>query len=218
MLSFDQVSAVIVTRGNTDLTAVLDSLSAFDEIIVWDNSVEDDQMTYGRVRALDRVRNRIVYSQDDDIIHTPENQRRILAAYQPGVLTGCMWPEWSDGARRQGIPDGYDDLVFCGSGSVYDRHLPAEAAARYLARYPNDDFFLLWADTIIGILAPNQQLNIQFDALPEAEDDYRMCWLPDGVAQKTEAIRRAREVRDRKPGGHELRVAAAHERAVRSLV
>lgn len=217
MRPFD-VSAVIVTRGNMDLTPVLDSLQAFDEVVVWDNSVEEEQMTYGRVRALNRVRNSVVYSQDDDIIHSPENQRAILNAYQPGVLTGCMWPEWSDGARRQGIPNGYDDLVFAGSGSVYDRDLPTRAAARYLQHYPLDDFFLLWSDTIIGILAPNQQLPLEFDSLPEADATYRMSWLPNGVAEKTEAIRRAREVRDRKPGWHDLRVAAAEERIARSLV
>jgi hypothetical protein len=191
-LRLDEVSAVIVTRGNTDLTTVLDSL-IFNDRIVWDNSREPvDEMTYGRALAIGRAKNPIIYSQDDDIIHTAENQARIVAEYQPGVLTGCMWPEWSDGARAQGIQDGYDDLVFAGSGSVYDAHVPAIAAARYLEQYPYDDFFLLWADTIIGVLAPNRQLDIRFDALPCAEDADRMCNLPDGTAMKTEAIRRAR--------------------------
>jgi hypothetical protein len=175
---------------------VLDSL-IFNDRIVWDNSREPvDAMTYGRALAIGRAKNPIIYSQDDDIIHTAENQARIVAEYRPGVLTGCMWREWSDGARAQGIQDGYDDLVFAGSGSVYDAHVPAIAAARYLEQYPYDDFFLLWADTIIGVLAPNRQLDIRFDALPCAEDADRMCNLPDGTAMKTEAIRRAREVRD----------------------
>jgi hypothetical protein len=203
---------VIVTRGNTDLTAVLNSL-IFDDVVVWDNSAEpEDSMTYGRVLALERTKHSIIYSQDDDIIHTPENQQRIFHAYQPGVLTGCMWSEWSDGAKAQGIQYGYDDLVFAGSGSVYHRTVPTLATTRYLTHYPMDDFFLLWADTIIGILAPTQQLNIQFDALPEAEADYRMCNLPNAVEQKTEAIRRARAIRDRKMPYHEVRLAAAAAR------
>lgn len=212
MLTPSQVSAVIVTRGNTELAPVIASLEQFDEIVIWDNSIEDNQMTYGRVCGLARCRHDIVYSQDDDIIHTPENQRRILDAYQPEVLTGCMWPEWSDGARAQGIEHGYDDLVFAGSGSVYDIAVPFTAVARYLYHYPADDFFRLWADTIIGILAPTKQLDIRFHALPEAEDDYRMCNLPDAVEQKTEAIRRAREIRDRKVPYHEVRLAAATAR------
>lgn len=212
MLRFDQVSAVIVTRGNMPLAPVISSLEQFDEIVIWDNSVEENLMTYGRVAALERCSNEIVYSQDDDITHSPENLRAILDAYQPGVLTGCMWREWSDGARAQGIQNGYDDLVFPGSGSVYHRITPYAAADRYLAHHPADDFFLLWADTIIGILAPTQQLDIRFEALPEAEADYRMCNLPDAVEQKTEAIRRAREIRDRKPSGREVRLAGTERR------
>jgi len=203
----DQVSAVIVTRGNTDLTPVLDSL-IFEDVVVLDNSREpEDMKTYGRVVALGSARSPIVFSQDDDIIHTPEDQARIVAAYTPGVLTGCMWPEWSDGARAQGITDGYDDLVFPGSGSVYDRPTIDAAVSRYLQHHPFDDFFLLWCDTIVGILAPTRQLDIRFEALPEAEADYRMCNLPDAVEQKTEAIRRAREIRDRKIDPHELYLA-----------
>jgi hypothetical protein len=202
-LNPDLVTAVLVTRGNVDLDPIIDSL-IFEKVIVWNNQTsEPDEMTYGRACALAFVPTELVYSQDDDIIHTPENQQAIIDAYQPGVLTGCMWDEWSDGARRQGIEDGYEDLAFAGSGSVYDRDLPGKAAARYLEHFPLDDFFRLWADTIIGIIAPSAHLDIRFEALPSAEDDYRMCNLPDGVEQKTEAIERARWVRSHhKPDAH----------------
>ena len=195
-LTAANVSAVIVTRGDGDLRPVLDSL-IFDDVVVWDNSRESrDEMTYGRVLATARCRHTVIYSQDDDIIHTRENQQRILAAYQPGILTGCMWPEWSDGARKQGIENGYDDLVFCGSGSVYDSAVVWEATARYLATYPLDDFFRLWCDTLVGVISPTQQLNIRFDALPCADADNRMANMADAVALKTQAIYRARAVRD----------------------
>lgn len=202
MISVSEVSAVLVTRGNTDLKPVLDSL-IFADVVIFNNALEPyDMRTYGRVIALASARNPVIWSQDDDIVHTAENQERIVSEYQPGVLTGCMWPEWSDGARAQGIPDGYDDLVFCGSGSVYDADLPRQAVSRYLERYPYDDFFLLWSDTIIGVLTPNRQLDIRFDALPEAEADYRMCNQEGFTEQKAEAIRRAREIRDEKPDAH----------------
>lgn len=191
-----QVSAVLVTRGNVDLTPVLDSL-IFDDIVLWDNSTEErDEMTYGRALAVERAKHPIVYSQDDDIIHSPDNQLRILSEYEPGVLVGCMWDEWSEGARLQGIPNGYDDLVFAGAGSVYDRNIPADAAARYLERYPLDDFFRLWADTIIGVVAPNRHVDIRFETLPTATDDFRMCNQPHAAELKAEAIMRARQVRD----------------------
>jgi hypothetical protein len=197
-----KVSAVIVTRGNVDLQPVLESL-IFEDVVVWDNSQGSrDEMTWGRALAVEQARYPVIYSQDDDIIHSRDNQLRIVyEGYRPGVLTGCMWQEWSDGARAQGIEGGYDDLVFAGSGSIYDANIPGDAAALYLEKYPEDDFFRLWADTIIGIIAPTHQLDIRFDALPCAEDSDRMCNLENAVALKTEAIRRARLVRDARDAG-----------------
>jgi len=197
VLSPSDVSAVIVTKGDVDLTPVLESLLILGEVIVWDNSRSvRDQKTYGRVLGAARARHPIIYSQDDDIVHTPDSLARIVDAYQEGILTGCMWPEWSAGAKEQGIPNGYDDLVFPGSGSISDDWLWGNAVNQYLAEWPHDDFFRLWSDTIIGIIAPTKQLDIRFEILPCAEDENRMANLPDAVALKTEAIRRAREVRD----------------------
>ncbi len=193
----DNVTAIIVTRGDVDLTPVLDSL-IFSDVVVWDNSLEQDLKTLGRYAAIGRGKNCIFYSQDDDIIHTPENQRAIISEYESGVLIGCMWAEWSLGAYQQGIEHGYDDLVFAGSGSVWDRKTIRTALNSYLDHFPADEFFNLWADTIVGVIAPTRQLDIRFDVLPCAENDNRMCNLPDGVANKTEAINRARWVRDEK--------------------
>ena len=191
-----QVSAVLVTRGNVDMQPIVDSL-IFDDVVVWDNSVEpQDQMTYGRCLAIARAKHPIIYSQDDDLIHSAENQLAILDHYQPGVMVGCMWDEWSAGARAQGIWHGYDDLVFAGSGSVYDSTIPSRAAARYLECFPLDDFFRLWADTIIGIIANTHQIDVRFEILPSASADYRMCNQSGAVQDKKEAIRRARAVRD----------------------
>lgn len=195
MLTPDQVTAVIVTRGDVDLTPVLESL-IFPTVVVYDNTVQENEMTHGRAVAAHYTGNHVIYSQDDDIIHSRENQQTILAAYEPGVLTGCMWPEWSLGAYQQGIEGGYDDIVFPGSGSIVDRTVTSAAIRSYLDHFPADDFFRLWCDTIVGVIAPTKQLDIRFDALPCAEDDNRMCNLPDAVKNKTEAINRARWVRD----------------------
>ena len=189
---------MIVTKGDVDLGPVLDSL-IFDDVVIYDNSREPDAMTHGRVLGALRARHPVVYSQDDDILHTPANQLAIVEAYEPGVLVGCMWAEWSDGARAQGIENGYDDLVFPGSGSIADRAVWLEAVDRYLAVWPRDPFFDLWSDTLIGVLAPTKQLDIRFDALPWAEAPDRMCNLDDAVARKTEAIRRARAIREGNP-------------------
>lgn len=195
MLTPRDVTAVIVTKGDVDLRPVLDSL-IFPEVVVWDNSKSENLMTYGRVAAARRARTSVIYSQDDDIVHSPESQVQILAAYEPGFLTGCMWEEWSAGAYKQGIPSGYADLVFPGSGSISDLCVWVESIDEYLAEWPYDDFFKLWCDTIIGVISPTRQLDIRFEALEWAEAPDRMANMDDAVALKTEAIRRARLVRD----------------------
>jgi hypothetical protein len=199
MLSPSEVSAVIVTKGDVDLTPVLESL-IFDDVVVYDNSVEPNEMTYGRViGARERALHPFIYSQDDDIIHRPEDQARIIFAYEEGFMTGCMWSSWSAGAKEQGIPHGYDDLVFPGSGSISHITIWEDCVDEYLAEWPADDFFKLWCDTIIGVISPTRQMDIRFVALPCAEDKTRMCNLPDAVEQKIEAIRRARLIRDGVP-------------------
>jgi len=191
------ISAVLVTRGNVDLQPILDSL-IFDDVVIWDNSTKHrDEMTFGRVLGAMLAKNCVIYSQDDDIIHSAENQQAIVDAYQPGVLVGCMWDEWSDGARRQGIENGYDDLVFPGSGSICDLDVWKRSIVAYLTHWPHDDFFRLWSDTIIGVISPTIQLDIRFEERECSNDDYRMAHLSDAVALKTEAIRRGRSVRAR---------------------
>jgi hypothetical protein len=195
LLSPDDVTAVIVTRGDVDLQPVLDSL-IFEDVIVYDNSVMPDLKTYGRFVGASQAENVTIYSQDDDIVHSPKQQRQILNSYEPGVLTGCMWSEWSDGARRQGIENGYDDLVFPGSGSICDFWVWESALARYITRWRPDDFFHLWSDTIIGVISPTKQLDIRFEELDWGNNGNRMAHMEDAVALKTEAIRRGREVRN----------------------
>ncbi len=191
----EQVTAIIPTRGDVDIQPIVDSL-IFEEVIVWDNSAGGDYGTWGRYLATNGTDIKYVYSQDDDIIHSHENQLAIVQAYEPRTLTGCMWEEWSNGARKQGIQNGYDDLVFAGSGSVYDASLPHQSAALYTEMYPVDEFFLLWADTILGIISPSKQLDLRFSEMDYAEADNRMANMENAVELKTQAIMRGRQIRD----------------------
>ncbi len=194
-----RVSAVIVTRGDVDLEPILATLRQvprIDDVVVWDNSERDDLAVWGRHAAVAEARHACTYSQDDDLVHTPAGIERILDTYTPGHIVGCMWPEWSEGARRQGIPNGYDDLAFPGSGSVYDRYVALDAARRYLDIYPYDRFFQLWCDAIIGTLAPTRNIDERFTILPAAYGPDRIAALPDAAKLKREAIMRARAVRD----------------------
>ena len=188
------ITAVIVTRGDVPLDPVIDSL-IFKKVIVWNNA-DKNEMTYGRYLAAMTADTEIIYSQDDDIIHSPDNQQAIVNAYEPAHIVGCMWDEWSAGAKKQGIPRGYDDLVFPGSGSISRRSLWTSALERYLAVYEHDNFFRLWSDTIIGVITPSLQLDLRFEELEHGNNPNRMAHMDGAVAMKTEAIRRAREIRD----------------------
>lgn len=196
----EQVSAIIVTRGDVpldEITHVLSSVPRIDDIVIWDNSKEDrDYRVWGRHAALNLARHSVIYSQDDDLVHTVEGVNRILDAYEPGLLTGCMWPEWSAGAEAQNIPGGYSDLAFPGSGSVYAWETPLLAAERYLNVYPSDDFFLTWCDAIIGVLAPTKQLDERFAVLPASGLPDRLARIDRGGVLKREAMLRARAIRD----------------------
>lgn len=191
-------TAVIVTRGDVELEPILASLRAVPRIVdlvVWDNSRNLDLKVWGRHEALRGVDTRVVYSQDDDIVYTPEAIDRILDAYVPGLAVGCMYPEWSAQAERSGIPGGYADLVYPGSGAVYDRETPLVAAARYLEHHPEDEFFRLWCDAVIGVLAPTAAHGERFEILPAAYGADRLSRRPNAVKDKREAILRARRIR-----------------------
>lgn len=63
-----KVSVVIPTRGDHDLTPILDSLSGFDDIVIWDNSKRENLSVYGRYAAITEARHPLILTQDDDVI------------------------------------------------------------------------------------------------------------------------------------------------------
>src|ERR1700749_2308290 len=110
MLSASDVSCVIPTRGDVDLSQILEALP-FDDIIVYDNSERDDVGLYGRYAAIEYAANDVIVTQDDDVLVTCWDQ--LLAAYEPGVLT-VNYPEpW--------------DIPWVACGGVFDRELPGLA-------------------------------------------------------------------------------------------
>lgn len=192
-LAARDVTAIIVTRGNVDLRRILRTLP-YEDVVVWNNSKRDvDAKTYGRHLALDEAKHSIVYTQDDDIIFN--RHQELLAAYEPGVLAGSMDARWSKTAARH-VPGGYSDLIFPGAGSVYDARVARDAIGRYLDVYPDDDFFRLWCDCVVGVLAPHKNVHLPHRVLPCARAAYRVCRQPRAHVDKAEAIRRAREIRD----------------------
>jgi len=182
LLSYDQVSVAIVTRGNVDLAPTLDPIP-FGDVNIWDNSKRKNLKTYGRIKILSECANDVIFTVDDDVIFTEFD--RLLEAYEPGVWTCNMDQPWIDGC-------GYGDIVSqSGAGSIYERNLPQDAAALYLSRYPYDDDFLTESDAIVGTLAPWKRVDLGYQVREFSDDPDRLYMQPGQNERKWAAINRS---------------------------
>jgi hypothetical protein len=160
-LSPSQVSAVIVTRGDVDLRPIL-ALLPFDDIIVYDNSKEQDYKVYGRYRAIRDAKRSIIYTQDDDCT---VDAHAVVANYRSGYVTANVPPD-----RRAFYSDG---VTLVGWGSIFDR-TAADVFERYLKRWPMDDLFLRECDRVFTGLNRCRNIDVPFQHLPHAHGTDRM--------------------------------------------
>jgi hypothetical protein len=124
-----KVSACLVTRGDVDLSPILDTL-LYDELIIWDNSKREDLGIYGRYAAIQEAKHDVIYTQDDDLIVTCHAKLR--DAYEPGKVL-CNYPQpW--------------DIPWVARGALFQRELPSLAFACYFAAYPKDRYFTLLSE------------------------------------------------------------------------
>lgn len=200
-----EVAAVIVTRGDVRLDPILDSL-IFPEVIVWDNSgtltidhpaagrsvrpLPGDLGAYGRYTAAAQAAAPIVYFQDDDCIVAPDDQRRLVDSYEPGVLSALMPPERVD----------YHDTVLVGWGSLCDRDLPGRAFARWAAagkETESHEFRVVGADFVFPMLVAWKRLDAYHRDLPHAHAPNRTWgyWPRYGFV-KEQYLTEARRIRD----------------------
>lgn len=190
MISPADVSAVLVTRGDVDLTDILAALPYLD-VVIWNNAERDDLKTYGRYAAIAEAKHPVVYFQDDDIVFTGHDQ--LLAAYEPGVMLANMSPGWVAGRDLS-------DSVFVGAGALLDRDIPAKAFAKYDTMFPRDDVFYLYPEAMVSIPSRIKRIDLchapHMTVLPWGYADNRMikqAWFEERMA---ESIRRGRAVRD----------------------
>lgn len=174
MIAPANVSAVIVTRGDVDLTTILNSLP-FDDVVVWDNSVEEDVQCYGRFAGVARCKNEIVYVQDDDVLVPIA---ALLREYQPvDVIVANRKPD--------------EEYRFLGVGALF----PAAAVDvfdRYRAVYPDDRDFGRTADVIFAELNPYRSVWLGYLDFPWQTADNRMYKQPGHYESRNRAIDRAR--------------------------
>jgi len=162
VLNYDQVAAVIVTKGTTNLDPVLNSLP-FEEVQIWDNSILIDSKIYGRYRAVERTRAEWIYTQDDDCI--VRDIHAILAAVDRMAVVCNMPPE-----RRPFYNDG---IALVGWGCVFHRDCLG-VLEQYLECWPNDELFARECDRVFTALNRVKLVNVPFDHLPHAFGKDRM--------------------------------------------
>lgn len=187
MLDPRNVTACLITRGDTDMTPIIDTLLDYSEVLIWDTGREDHGV-YGRYELVAEALNSVVYVQDDDCIVPRTTQVKLLGSYEPGVIVA----NWGHGDT----PDGYDDMALVHGGAIFDRDLPARAFARYLKHYPYDDDLEREADMIFGTLTPHWHLHLPYTILPLASHPSRMCNQPWQREKKLRVTERCRRIRD----------------------
>ena len=186
----DQVSAVLVTRGDVDMQPILDTLP-YSDVVIWDNSKRPhDMKPFGRYLAMEEAKNEIVYFQDDDVLFASHD--KLLEAYEPGMITCNMPSPWYEQA-------GYAEMgyVQVGFGAIVPKGISQQAFALYLTEYPEDDLFLTYCDQIHGILVPSQRFDFGGVELPYAEAPGRIYTSPGAHDRKMTVVKRALGIRER---------------------
>lgn len=190
MIAVDDVVAILVTRGDCDLSSILKSL-IFPRRIIWDNSTKEADMgAFGRYLACAQIdAGPVCYFQDDDCIVEPEDQARLVEEYQPGVLTVLMPESRTD----------YTDTVLIGWGSICDSVLPWEAFVRW-RRAGHDlfsrEFQVVGCDFVFPMLSRTRRLDAEHTDLPHAHAPNRTwgSW-PGYAGVKDRYLREARQIK-----------------------
>lgn len=133
--------------------------SFIDEILIWDNSKRDNLICYARFLLAMKASNEIVYFQDDDCINT--DIKKLYREYQifPDDLIHAATPGYEDALANDPAYKN-NNLALIGWGSFVDKKWLVSSKNpfnRYLAKYPEDEYFYLLADRIFTILLPNRR-------------------------------------------------------------
>lgn len=190
-MTFDDVSAILVTRGDVDMKPIIDSLP-YGEIIVWDNSQRPvDYKVFGRYVAIGEATRQIIYFQDDDCIVSCHEE--LMAAYEPGYVVGNAFDD-AERLKR------YEETTLLGWGAIFDWKLPLQAFWKYARHYPLDaEFMKLGCELVFPMLTPNKTITHGVEWLdqdgPVLERPNRM-WKQPGFYDETRFwMERGRELK-----------------------
>jgi hypothetical protein len=174
VLSISDISAVLVTRGDVDLTRIMDSLP-YEEIVIWDNKRRPfDAGAFGRYLAIHETTRPVIYFQDDDCLF--RNHDALRSAYVDGDFVANM-PE--DKNRE------YPLLVLPGWGSLVRRDLPWRAIELWCSRHPIDeDFIRSGVDIVFPVLMRSRRVDLGYENLDYARAPNRTFRQPGYFPRK----------------------------------
>jgi hypothetical protein len=162
-----QVTAIVPTRGNVDMSLILTNLEeqGYGEIIIADNSkLPVDLGIYARFQACYWAKHDVIYTNDDDVVF--QNHADLLALYKPDVLVSAY-------------PQNFD-IPWISTGAVFDRALVKPAFDKYLQHYPFDEFLThKAADAVFALLTPFEVHPMPYVELPWATADGRVHTSPN---------------------------------------
>lgn len=188
LLLAHEVSAVLVTRGDIDMSPIIESLP-FDDIVVWDNSRRThDLRVFGRYAGIEEAKRDVIYVQDDDCLLSPEGLHMMLAAYDPRLLIANMPAPF----RAH-----YSDSCLVGFGALFHRELPADAFTRWSAHHSAEtDAFARCCDVVFTTLTESRWCDAPYSNMAYAFGEDRMWRQPDHVGERTRMLDAARAIRD----------------------
>lgn len=164
-----KITAVVVTRGDRNISQVIDSLNHFDELIVWDNSKAiKDLKVFGRYAGAFIARNDLIYIQDDDcLINTQELLDHYNLSGRPLTDVFSNFPE-----NRRSEYAG-TKITLLGWGSIFHKE-NLDVFTKYLRYYKFDDLFLRECDRVFSYLNKVIHTDVGVNHLPYAYGDDRM--------------------------------------------
>jgi hypothetical protein len=164
-MTIDQISAVVVTKGDRDISPVLGSLKGFGEVTTWNNSKQTDCHVLGRFVGALAARNELLYVQDDDCIVDAE---ALAAQYQPGEILCNMPLDRRAEYRETGI-------TLIGWGCIFPK-LALGSLVRFIMQYPADALFRRECDRVFTYLNRDRirHVEVPFRQLPYAHGMDRM--------------------------------------------
>lgn len=194
-----QVSAVLVTIGDVDLTPILKTMP-YGEVVVWNNATRPaDFRVFGRYIAIREATRPVIFFMDDDCVLSPEQHQAMLDAYEPGVVTGNMI--YDDPAWRKR----YHDTTLLGWGAIFDRDLPTRAFNVWRRYRPTDWDFMTspgGAEVVFPMLSRTKTVVAGATWLGEPGQEVfgranRMSNQPAFLERRLGWLELARHVRDR---------------------